>query len=96
MAYIAQMDAGPDLLLTMNKCSPPPCPSPPASPPAPISGLGGAHNVRHPVPTRPRAPATRCIVSNKKSGFYDGCKNAVALATELAASSEKSLPFLAN
>jgi len=56
MAYIAQMDAGPDLLLTMNKC----------------------------------------IVSNKKSGFYDGCKNAVALATELAASSEKSLPFLAN
>jgi len=56
MAYIAQMDAGPDLLLTMNKC----------------------------------------IVSNKKSGFYDGCKNAVALATELAASSEKSLRFLAD
>eukprot|EP00967_Tisochrysis_lutea_P155354 scaffold310720_cov36-Tisochrysis_lutea.AAC.5 len=26
----------------------------------------------------------RCIISNKKSGFYDGCKNAVALATRLA------------
>ena len=96
MAYITQMDAGPDLLLTMNKCSLPPCPSPPASPPAPISGSAARTTFATLSPTRPRAPATRCIVSNKKSGFYDGCKNAVALATELAASSEKSLPFLAN
>ena len=59
MAYIAQMDAGPDLLLTMNKCSLPPCPSPPASPPAPISGLGGAHNVRHPVPDAPPRPCDK-------------------------------------
>mmetsp|Transcript_27376 Transcript_27376/g.83247 ORF Transcript_27376/g.83247 Transcript_27376/m.83247 type:complete len:245 (+) Transcript_27376:1223-1957(+) len=44
MAYIEKMEAGPDLLLTMNQC----------------------------------------IISNKKSGFYDGCKNAVALATRLA------------
>ena len=38
------MDAGPDLLRTMNKC----------------------------------------IVSNKQIGLYDGCKNAVKLAQELA------------
>ena len=31
----------------------------------------------------------KCIISNKKSGFYDGCKNAVALANELAAGGGK-------
>ena len=44
MAYVEQMNAGPDLLTTMNNC----------------------------------------IVANKKIGLYDGCKNAVKLAQELA------------
>ena len=45
MAYVEQMDKGPDLLATMNAC----------------------------------------IVRNKAAGLYDGCKNAVELAQQLAA-----------
>jgi hypothetical protein len=52
MAYIEQMEKGPELLLTMNEC----------------------------------------IVRNKAAGLYDGCKNAVKLAHELAAGKGAATP----